>query len=236
MTSSTGTPSFVNSYHSVGAGIIITCTTFKSLKLENSPSHLTTKCGFYQKLWECLFWVPICTWSLPAWDGTRLTSLRGRFNISRLEWVTSSSWKDTHGASGLENLTNALCYEHLGAWAMHVASMQTSVDPRLLRVSLSKTAFLPSFWVYNHCINERVRYIINYAFFLLFNQWAQDLLAVFWLTDSARMVQIRCFFLRREVTRDLARQVTCQWELQNYNWRISIGNTRLCHKPIPACL
>ena len=46
MTLSTGTPSFVNSYHSVGAGIIITCTNFKSLKLENSPSHLTTNGGF----------------------------------------------------------------------------------------------------------------------------------------------------------------------------------------------
>ena len=45
MTSSTGTPSFVNSYHSVGAGIIITCTNFKSLKLENSLSHLTTNGG-----------------------------------------------------------------------------------------------------------------------------------------------------------------------------------------------
>ena len=46
MTSSTGTPSFVNSYHSVGAGIITTCTNFKNLKLENSPSHLTTNGGF----------------------------------------------------------------------------------------------------------------------------------------------------------------------------------------------
>ena len=46
MTSSTGTPSFVNSYYSVGAGIIITCTNFISLKFENRPSHLTTNGGF----------------------------------------------------------------------------------------------------------------------------------------------------------------------------------------------
>ena len=46
MTSSTGTPSIVNGYHSVGAGIIITCTNFKSLKLENSPSRLMTNGGF----------------------------------------------------------------------------------------------------------------------------------------------------------------------------------------------